>query len=158
MWAALTLAAVFAQPSAPDEPPVLPPTPAPPVVAADPNEPPMLPPDAPVPVVRAPTGPRRFFPLGLGVGGALLGVGAAFLASSETTWQRLVTGPPGSLTILEADAMARTGKMLQIAAAAFLVAGSAVVLTGLGFLLFGTEGDRVALSVGPTGVAAAGRF
>ena len=62
MWAALTLAAVLAQP-APDasEPQMLPPPAA--DTAPAPDEPKMLPPDEPLRVVR--TGTRRFFPLPL---------------------------------------------------------------------------------------------
>lgn len=155
MWAALTLAAVLAQAPAPaadaDEPQMLPPV-------ASPDEPKMLPPDAPVPVARVRPGTRRYFPLALAIGAASLGVGAAVLAVSESIWQTLTAGPPGSVSIAEADQLARSGKAIQVAAAAFGGMGAAAGLVGLGLLLFGS--DDVPLSVAPTpaGFAIAGTF
>ena len=154
MWAALTLAAVLAQP-APDasEPQMLPPPAA--DTAPAPDEPKMLPPDEPLRVVR--TGTRRFFPLPLAVGAACLGVGAAFLAWSEGIWQQLTTGKPGSLSIPEADLLARNGKAIQLTAAVFAAAGIATGLFGVGLFLFGSEGQAF-VSLSPTGFAVAGTF
>lgn len=132
----------------PAAPEVLPPLPSP-------DEPRMLPPDEPLRTVR--TGTRRFFPAALAVGAASLGVGAAFLAWSEGIWQQLVAGKPRSLSIAEADALARNGKAIQLTAAVFGAAGAAVALFGAGLFFFGSEGERyVALS--PSGFAIAGTF
>ncbi len=106
-------------------------------------------------------GSRRFFPVPMAIGGAMLATGIVFLVLSEGSWQQLTAGRAHSLTVTAAQGIANDGKLFQILGATLTTVGVAAIATGAGLLLFGSADSSdpsARLGFGGSSVLVVGSF
>jgi hypothetical protein len=109
--------------------------------------------------VHASRGTRRFALIPFVVAGGAALAGIICLAFSESAWQQVTNGSPGSLTLGAAQRISSGGKDLQTAGAVLLSVAAVAAIAGAGVLFFGRPDETsAALTVAPNGLALAGSF